>query len=258
MQREEVSQLPEKFGPPWINNLWHSQLALFTALRLGREIPPLLGTCSAPAAACRGGLGQGTGRELVLTAQQKAEKSLIPYWHSHMVQSCRRSHFSNRQYPEFSWRGGGNKKLTGFQAVKPFATCSTEEDLCSYFELFTCWEERYKSAQLQMIVLFVLKSCPPAKLGNFHPVGGSRKQMRFGADHEGQCPAPGTCKLGRRFGIRTQGARESWVDHGAQMLSGLVSPKPDASRRRERRSEAPRQVGWELQRARGATTTEVT
>ena len=144
MQREEVSQLPEKLGPSWINNLRHSQLALFTALRLGREIPPLPGTCSAPAAACSGGLGQGTGRELVLMAQQKAEKSLIPYWHSHMVQSCRRSHFSNRQYPDFSW-GVGEQKLTGFQAVKPFATCSTEEDLCSYFELFTCWQVQISS-----------------------------------------------------------------------------------------------------------------
>lgn len=194
MQREEVSQLPEKLGPSWINNLWHSQLALFTALRLGREIPPLLGTCSAPAAACRGGLGQGTGRELVLTAQQKAEKSLIPYWHSHMVQSCRRSHFSNRQYPEFSWGGGewGEQNLTVFQAVNPLPHAALRKTCVAILKHLHV--DRYKSAQLQMIVLFVLKSCPPAKLGNFHPVGGSQKQMRFGADHEGQCPAPGPAR----------------------------------------------------------------
>lgn len=62
-----------------------------------------------------------------------------------------------------------------------------------------------------MIAPFVLKFCPPAKLGNVHPVDDCQKWIRFGADHRGKHPAPGVCELDREFSIGAWGTTESRV-----------------------------------------------
>jgi len=92
-----------------------------------------------------------------------------------------------------------------------------------------------------MIVLFVLKSYSPAEIASVHSIDGCQKWMRFGADHEGKRPAPGTCKLNGHFSIGTWEARVSQGGRGALMLSGLVSLKAETSRRRQRSTEAPKQ-----------------
>lgn len=166
-----------------------------------------------------------------------------------MVQSCSRSHFSNsRQYPQFTWGEGWGENREAFKQLSLLPCAAVKKTPVATLNMLTC---RYSSAQLQIIVLSVLKSCPSAKLGNINPVDSCQKGWDLVQAMKGS-----TLLLGHVSWTLAHGERESQGDHSALILSRLVLPKLDTSRKGQRRTKAPPSAV--AKSCRGGATKEVT